>query len=132
VAGQRAADLGCRNGLLTAYLAAALPAADVLGSDDDIEAVVSTRATLAASGLERAAVTWDDSLSREADDSVDLVLLNPPFHDGPGIDPTLVQGLLDAAARVLRPGGQLWFVHNSALRYRGEVEARIGPVRQRE
>ncbi|MFC7376045.1 class I SAM-dependent methyltransferase [Brachybacterium sp. GCM10030268] len=127
-----AIDLGSGNGLLTAYLAAALPAARVLASDDDADAVASTRATLAANGLAREsiAVTWDASLSRVADGTADLVVLNPPFHAGTAIDATLVHGLLDAAARVLRPGGQLWFVHNSYLRYRPEVEQRVGPVRQ--
>lgn len=128
-----AIDLGCGNGLLTAYLAAALPGIRVLGSDDDSDAVASTRATLSASGLDHGGVevSWDESLSQAADDSADLVLLNPPFHDGTVVDATLVQGLLDAAARVLRPGGQLWFVHNSHLRYRSELEARFGLVRQR-
>lgn len=132
VTADSAVDLGCGNGLLTAYLAAALPEAQVLGSDDDAEAVASTRATLQASGLSRDSVraTWDRSLAREAAGSADLVLLNPPFHDGTVIDAALVHDLLEAAARVLRPGGQLWFVHNSHLRYRPEVEARIGPARQ--
>lgn len=128
-----AVDLGCGNGLITAYLAAALPEASVLGSDLDADAVRSTRATLAANDLEREGVetSWDEALSQVAEASQDLVLLNPPFHDGTAVDATLVQGLLDAAARVLRPGGQLWFVHNSHLRYRTEVERRVGPVRQR-
>ena len=133
VPAQRAVDLGSGNGLLTAHLAAVLPEAQVLGSDDDADAVASTRATLEASGLARdgVRVTWDESLSQEGDGSADLVLLNPPFHDGTVVDATLVQGLLDAAARVLRPGGQLWFVHNSHLRYRAELTHRFGDVRQR-
>ena len=133
VTAQRAVDLGSGNGLLTAHLAAALPGAHVLGSDDDADAVASTRATLEASGLARdgVRVAWDESLSQEADGSADLVLLNPPFHDGTVVDATLVQGLLEAAARVLRPGGQLWFVHNSHLRYRPELTRRFGDVRQR-
>ena len=131
--GAAAVDLDCGNGLLTAYLAAALPGARVLGSDDDADAVASTRASLAASGLERegVGVTWEESLSQQNSGSADLVLLNPPFHDGTVVDATLVQGLLDAAARVLRPGAQLWFVHNSHLRYRPELESRFGAVRQR-
>ena len=128
-----AADLGCGNGLMTAYLAAALPEASVLGSDVDADAVGSTRETLAVNTLarENVQVSWDDALSRVDAGSLDLVLLNPPFHDGTTVDATLVQGLLDSAARVLRPGGQLWFVHNSHLRYRTEVERRVGDVEQR-
>ena len=128
-----AADLGCGNGLMTAYLAAALPEASVLGSDVDADAVGSTCETLAVNTLarENVQVSWDDALSRVDAESLDLVLLNPPFHDGTTVDATLVQGLLDSAARVLRPGGQLWFVHNSHLRYRTEVERRVGDVEQR-
>ena len=128
-----AADLGCGNGLMTAYLAAALPEASVLGSDVDADAVGSTCETLAVNTLarENVQVSWDDALSRVDAESLDLVLLNPPFHDGTTVDATLVQGLLDSVARVLRPGGQLWFVHNSHLRYRTEVERRVGDVEQR-
>lgn len=137
----RAVDLGCGNGLLTAYLTLALPGARVIASDDDADAILSTRATvdaladlLAAAGAspaQRVEVMWDDALSRLEDRSADLVLLNPPFHDGTAIDATLVHGLLDAAARVLRPGGELWMVHNSHLRYRTELERRVGPAKQR-
>lgn len=150
--GYCAVDLGCGNGLLTAYLTLALPGARVIASDDDLDAVLSTRATLDALASQaardgsapaggadvdgpapapRVEVMWDDALSRHADHSADLVLLNPPFHDGTAIDATLVHGLLDAAARVLRPGGELWMVHNSHLRYRAELERRVGPARQR-
>lgn len=132
-------DLGCGNGLLSAYLAAALPAARIRASDEDLDAVASTLATLSAHGIEAvpaaaatgASVSWEASLADTEDGSADLVLLNPPFHDGTTLDPTLVQGLLDAAGRVLRPGGELWFVHNSHLRYRPEVERRVGETEQR-
>jgi 16S rRNA (guanine1207-N2)-methyltransferase len=131
-------DLGSGNGLLAAYATSAFPHARVIASDDDLDAVAATRDTLAASasGATDAAtaadveVTWDTSASQVPDGSVDLVLLNPPFHDRAAVDPTLVRVLLDAAARVLKPGGLLWFVHNSHLRYRPEVERRVGAVRQ--
>lgn len=130
---ESAVDLGCGNGLLTAWLAHALPQARLRASDDDADAVAATRATLEASGLAREGVdvVWEASLADAADAGADLVVLNPPFHDGTAVDATLVQELLDAAGRVLSPGGQLWLVHNSLLRYRDEVADRIGPVRQR-
>lgn len=138
-----AVDLGCGNGLMTVYLRRAFPDARVLATDDDLDAVASTRATLDADADADAdadghaaagpgvRVLWESSLAAQAPGSADLVLLNPPFHDGTAVDATLVHGLLDAVARVLRPGGELWFVHNSYLRYRSEVERRVGPVRQR-
>jgi 16S rRNA (guanine1207-N2)-methyltransferase len=130
-----AVDLGSGNGLLASYLRRALPEARVLATDDDLDAVASTRATLDAQDAQAPGagvrVLWESSLAAQAADSADLVLLNPPFHDGTAVDATLVHGLLDAAARVLRPGGELWFVHNSHLRYRSEVERRVGTVRQR-
>lgn len=122
-------DLGCGNGTLTAALARALPERSVLGTDDDRDAVRSTRATLAANQVS-AEVRWEMSAAGIADSSIDAVLLNPPFHDGAALDATLVQDLLNAAARVLRLGGALWFVHNSHLRYRPELERRIGPVEE--
>src|SRR5699024_2070443 len=108
VPAQRAVDLGSGNGLLTAHLAAVLSEAQVLGSDDDADAVASTRATLEASGLARdgVRVTWDEALSQEGDGSADLVLLNPPVHDGTVVDAAPVQRLPAAAARVRRAGGR--------------------------
>ena len=74
--------------------------------------------------------TWDDAGSQLPDASFDTIALNPPFHDGTAVDATLVQHLLDASVRLLAPGGSLYLVHNSHLRYRGEVERRFRAVEQ--
>ena len=52
------------------------------------------------------------------------------FHDGTAVDVTLVGELLGASIRMLKPGGHLYLVHNSHLRYRGEVERRFTAVEQ--
>ena len=41
-----------------------------------------------------------------------------------------MQHLLDASVRLFAPGGSLYLVHNSHLRYRGEVERRFRAVEQ--
>lgn len=110
-------DLGCGNGSVSRGLAS------VAATDSDADAVLSARAI----GLD---ATWDDAGSRFADASFDTIALNPPFHDGTAVDATLVQHLLDAAVRLLAPGGALYLVHNSHLRYRGEVERRFSAVQQ--
>ena len=112
----RLLDLGCGNGSVTRGLGG-------LATDADADAVLSARAI----GLE---TTWDDAGSRWPDAFFDTIALNPPFHDGTTVDATLVQHLLDASVRLLAPGGSLYLVHNSHLRYRGEVERRFGAVEQ--
>lgn len=111
-------DLGCGNGSVSRGLQGA-----VMATDSDADAVLSARAI----GLH---VTWDDAGSALADSSFDTIALNPPFHDGTTVDATLVQHLLDAAARLLAPGGSLYLVHNSHLRYRAEVERRFDAVEE--
>lgn len=128
-AGLDVVDLGCGNGSVARAVLTALPEAAVLATDAHADAVVSCTLTLADFG-DRARVTWDDAAGQESVGSADVVLLNPPFHAGTALDATLVQDLLDAAARLLRPGGRLYMVHNNHLRYRPEVERRVGRTRQ--
>ncbi|MEX3503790.1 class I SAM-dependent methyltransferase [Corynebacterium sp. LK2510] len=111
-------DLGCGNGSVSRGLPGAVTA-----TDSSADAVLSARAI----GL---TATWDDAGSRFADGSFDTIALNPPFHEGTTVDATLVTGLLDAARRLLAPGGTLYLVHNSHLRYRGEVGQRFHSVEE--
>lgn len=113
---KRLLDLGCGNGSVTRGM-------NAIATDSDADAVLSAR----ANGLE---ATWDDAGSRFADESFDTIALNPPFHDGTAVDATIVQGLLEASIRMLTPGGHLYLVHNSHLRYRGEVQRRFSAVEQ--
>jgi 16S rRNA (guanine1207-N2)-methyltransferase len=71
----------------------------------------------------------DDAGDSLAAGSVDLVVCNPPFHVGAAVVTTAADRLFAAAARVLRPGGELWTVYNSALRYKPELSRTVGPTR---
>ena len=57
-----------------------------------------------------------------ADGSVDLVLLNPPFHVGAGVHAGAGLKMIEAAGRVLAPGGELWTVYNRHLPYLPALE----------
>ena len=72
----------------------------------------------------------DDGLAFLPDASVDLVLLNPPFHSGSTVTAELAERLFAEAARVLRPGGELRAVWNTPLGYRPSLERLVGPTRQ--
>ena len=128
-----ALDLGCGNGVIAAVLARSRPALEVLAVDQSTAAVASATATAVANGLEhRIRVVRDDAASSLPDASVDLVVCNPPFHVGAAVVTTAADRLFAAAARVLRPGGELWTVYNSALRYKPVLGRLVGPTRLAE
>ncbi|MDI1335962.1 MAG: methyltransferase [Lacunisphaera sp.] len=126
---ESAVDLGCGTGILAAYLARRDPSALVLASDRSAAAVASARLTAEANDL-RVRVTQDEALAHEPAGSVDLVVLNPPFHSGAAVHPGVSTALFEGAARVLRPGGELWSVWNSHLAYKPTLERIVGPTRQ--
>ncbi|MFS4505085.1 class I SAM-dependent methyltransferase [Clavibacter sp. Sh2141] len=126
-----AVDLGCGTGVIAAAVALARPDLRVVATDQSWAAVDSARATVAANGLaERVTVVRDDAGSTVPDGSVDLVLLNPPFHTGATVHAGLAPRLFAAAARMLRPGGELWTVYNSPLGYRPQLTRIVGPTRE--
>ena len=51
----------------------------------------------------------------KADEALDFVIMNPPFHDGADEDRGLGQAFIRAAARLLRRGGTLRLVANIGL-----------------
>lgn len=124
-------DLACGTGVVAAFLALRHPDRSVYASDRSAAAVASARATAEANGVaDRVRVVRDDRLSALPDASVSFVALNPPFHSGGAVTTDLAAPLFADAARVLRPGGELWTVWNSALRYRPALERLVGPTRQ--
>ncbi|WP_350350544.1 methyltransferase [Microbacterium sp. A8/3-1] len=124
-------DLGCGTGALAASWALAHPDARVIATDRSAAAAASARATAAANGLAgRITVTHDDAGSELADASADVVLLNPPFHLGTSVHTGAATRLFEAAARLLRPGGELFTVFNSSLGYRAELTRIVGATEQ--
>lgn len=126
-------DLGCGTGALAASYALAHPDARVIATDRSAAAVASARATMAANGVaDRVTVMHDDAGSELADASADVVLLNPPFHLGSSVHTGAATRLFEAAARILRPGGELFTVFNSSLGYRAELTRLVGVTEQLE
>jgi 16S rRNA (guanine1207-N2)-methyltransferase len=124
-----ALDLGCGTGVLAVALARSRPGITVLGVDQSAAAVSSARATAAANGLsDRIRISRDDAAESVPDGSVDLVVCNPPFHLGAAVVTTAADRLFAAAGRVLRPGGELWTVYNSALRHKPVLTRLVGPT----
>lgn len=126
-----AIDLACGTGVVAAALATRHPSLHVYACDQSAAAVASARATAAANGVgDRVDVARDDMLRGRPDFSASFIALNPPFHVGAAVTDSIAPCMFADAARVLRPGGELWTVWNSALRYRTALERLVGPTRQ--
>jgi len=124
-------DLGTGTGVLAVVTALSRPGARILASDQSAAAVLSARATAEANGVsDRVDVVRDDALSSVEAASVDLVLLNPPFHVDAAVEPEIAVKLFEASARVLRTDGEVWTVFNSHLKHRDLLERIVGPTRQ--
>ncbi|MEV7619183.1 methyltransferase [Microbacterium sp. NPDC089321] len=127
----RVVDLGCGTGALAVAFAQRHPDAVITATDRSASAARSAQATVVANGLAgRITVTLDDAGSELPDGSADLVLLNPPFHLGATVHEGAGQRLIQAAARLLRPGGEVWTVFNSHLDHRGVLTRDVGPTEQ--
>lgn len=124
-------DLACGTGIIGVALAVARPGISVISTDRSAAAAASARTTAVLNGVaDRMRVTQADGLELLANASQRLVVLNPPFHSEASISVEIARHLVADAARVLAPGGELWCVWNSHLRYRSLLESVVGATRQ--
>ena len=128
---ESAVDLACGTGVVATHLALNDPTVTVVASDRSASAVASARATADLNGVgDRVRVAQADGTEAVEPDSQSLILLNPPFHSDAALSTGIAEHLFTDAARALTPGGELWCVWNSHLRYRSALERIVGPTRQ--
>lgn len=127
----RIVDLGCGNGVIAAELARIHTEAKVIATDQSSAAVRAAELTVREAGVaDRVTVTRADATEAVPDDWADLIVLNPPFHAGRTVHEGIAHRLIRSCARAIRPGGDLWVVFNSHLRYRSVIEQAVGPAQQ--
>ncbi len=126
--GNAVLDLGCGTGLAGLAAARRTLGGRVVLVDADARAVESARRTLAANGVAGGEVLLSDCASAVLDRTFDVVVTNPPFHQGVGVDYEVACQFVRDAARVLRPGGRLFLVANRFLRYTNLIVEVFGNV----
>lgn len=122
------ADLGCGNGVVGIIAASLNAKADLLFVDESYMAVESAKENFkAAFGVNRQAeFKVTDCLQGVEDESMDLVLNNPPFHQQHAIsDATAWKMFLDAR-RVLKTHGEFYVVGNRHLGYHTKLKKVFG------
>lgn len=108
-------DVGCGAGVLSAALASHSPKVRLTQCDVSAPAVEVSRATLAANGLE--GEVFASNVFSEVKGRFDMIISNPPFHDGMQTSLDAAQTLIRGAVRHLNSGGELRIVANAFLPY---------------
>lgn len=126
-----AADLGCGNGVLALAMARRCPGARILGVDESHQAIASARANAERAGLsDRVEFRVGDGLDDVASGRLDLVVCNPPFHQGAVRGDAVAWQLFEQSRRALRPGGELLVVGNRHLGYHWKLSRLFGRCEQ--
>jgi 16S rRNA (guanine1207-N2)-methyltransferase len=115
----RAADFGAGWGYLSSEI---LKRADGLTALDlyeaDWESLEAAKVNLAAVGGDApVAYHWRDLLQEPVARQYDVIVMNPPFHQGRAAEPAIGQGMIRAASAALKPGGRLFMVANRGMPY---------------
>ncbi len=122
-------DCGCGNGLLSLAAAKLFPDASFVCTDESLVAIESTRLGFVLNGINgRGSFLWTDCLEGVEPDSADMVLCNPPFHQGQGQTQTLeiARRMFEQSKACLKSGATLLVVANKHLGHHRYLEDLFG------
>ncbi|HEY0207601.1 16S rRNA (guanine(1207)-N(2))-methyltransferase RsmC [Acerihabitans sp.] len=118
------ADIGCGTGVLAAVLAKRYPGVKLTLGDVHAPALAASQATLEANGLTGNVVV--SNVYSAMPGRFDLIISNPPFHDGMHTNLQAAENLIRGALAHLRIGGQLRIVANAFLPYPALLDSIFG------
>jgi len=121
-------DLGCGNGLLGIIAAQRNPEAELVFVDESYMAIASAQANFRSiyKTSRYAKFLTTDCLSGVAENSIDLVLNNPPFHLQNAISVNVARQIFSESRKVLKKGGELWVICNRHLTHRVRLKNLFG------
>lgn len=117
-------DLGCGAGVLSVALAKHSPKVRLWLADVNAAALAASEATLASNGVE--GEVFASNVFSDVSGRFDLIISNPPFHDGLQTSLDAANALIRGAAKHLNTGGELRIVANAFLPYPQVLEETFG------
>ena len=127
-AGARVADLGCGNGVIGLALLQACPDSQLVFCDESWLALQSARDNVARYCPESASEFHLGDGLVGCDERFDLILLNPPFHDGHVVGDHVARRLFRQSKQALKAGGELRVIGNRHLGYHKLLGKLFGKV----
>jgi 16S rRNA (guanine1207-N2)-methyltransferase len=128
-ADDRVWDIGCGGGPLTVLAARQAHRGHVVATDVDARAVQATQKTIDANQLQNVEVLLSDCAEALEGRTFDAIVTNPPFHQARATTYAIAEQIIGEAARLLEPGGRLYLVANSFLRYKPILEQAFGDTK---
>ncbi len=121
-------DLGSGNGVLGLMAAIKNPAADLIFTDESYMAVESSISNFLSvfNETREAEFLQTDSLQGVADNSVSLILCNPPFHQNNAINDDVAWQMFTESKAALEAKGELWVIGNRHLGYHAKLKHLFG------
>lgn len=117
-------DLGCGAGVIGASLKQRFPDIHLTMSDIHSMAIASSERTLLENQLSGQVIASD--VFSHIHDRFDLIVSNPPFHDGRATNYQTVEALISQAKQHLSKGGELRLVANAFLPYPDLLDSVFG------
>ncbi|MCV3766903.1 class I SAM-dependent methyltransferase [Rhizobium sp. TRM95796] len=113
------ADFGAGWGYLSDALLQKSPGVERVDLyEADFASLAAARRNLTAVGsASNVRFFWHDLAREEVKHHYDLIIMNPPFHEGHATEPGLGQTFIKTAAKALKGGGELLLVANRGLPY---------------
>jgi 16S rRNA G1207 methylase RsmC len=127
---KEAIDLGCGNGILGLYALRENPQLEMGFVDESCQAIYATRCALEALGAtDRGQLHQNHCLQGFAENSVDAVLCNPPFHQQQAVGIQTARQMFRDSARVLKADGTFYIIGNRHLGYHIELKRYFNNVK---
>lgn len=120
----RVLDMGCGAGVIGSYIKQHNPSVNLVMTDIHALAIASAERTLAENQLE--ADVLASNVFSQIEGKFDLIISNPPFHDGVDTAFRAVSELIQQAKWHLNEGGELRIVANAFLPYADLLDQHFG------
>ncbi|WP_350402696.1 methyltransferase [Catenovulum sediminis] len=126
--GKNVIDLACGNGVISTAIAQQKPA-NIILVDESYMAIESAKKNLLNDTISAKSEFYlNDCLTGFADNSADIIVCNPPFHQQKAITTHIAMQMFSDAKRVLKNGGELRIVGNAHLGYKNQLQSIFGDV----
>jgi 16S rRNA G1207 methylase RsmC len=122
-------DLGCGNGVIGLSTLTKCPSSNVTFVDESDMAVNSAGLNVQNNlpeKLNQCTFMQNDCMTGFEDESQDVILCNPPFHQQQAVTDHIAWQMFIDARRVLKVGGEIRIIGNRHLDYHGKLERIFG------